>query len=242
MPHTKTKPEAMAYFDHAYFDQARFDEEPASLTRHKMAQVKLDLQNRDDDDLLTFAKNHAAALVGNASFPTPDPAVPEFTTATTEFEEALLAIEAIKAQLATAYTVRDTKRAVLEDKLRARGAYVQKTSGGVKETIQTAAMDVESEPVPITSLPAPGDLRASMGDMEGEIDLQWDRVSGARGYIVEYREHMVGTAWQQATPTTRSRTTVSGLPTGKVYAFRVRALGPREILSPWSDEAVKMVP
>jgi len=103
-------------------------------------------------------------------------------------------------------------------------------------------MDVRPAPTPITSLPMPEDLRASMGDNPGEIDLQWDRITGARSYVVEFREHIGGSTWTQAKIVTGSRATVAGLVSGKTYAFRVRAIGPREILSPWSDEAVKMAP
>ena len=39
-----------------------------------------------------------------------------------------------------------------------------------------------------------------------------------------------------------SAATVTGLVSGKKYAFRIRALGPNDLESPWSDEAVCMAP
>ena len=84
-------------------------------------------------------------------------------------------------------------------------------------------------------------MSASTGDDSGEIDVSWNPVAKARNYIVECREHIDGQApgpWTQVKIVTRSKLTASGLVTGRKYAFRVRALGPNSVESPWSDEAV----
>jgi hypothetical protein len=41
---------------------------------------------------------------------------------------------------------------------------------------------------------------------------------------------------------TRSGTVFIGLVSGQKYAYRIRALGPNELESPWSDEVVCMAP
>ena len=77
--------------------------------------------------------------------------------------------------------------------------------------------------------------------MNAVDDLGVNRVPPAVGYIWECREHIEGQVprpWTQAKVSRRSSVTVSGLVPGREYAFRVRALGPNEVESAWSDEAV----
>jgi len=43
----------------------------------------------------------------------------------------------------------------------------------------------------------PANLTATAGDKEGEIDLSWDRVNGAKSYVVEMcPEPIVATGWK----------------------------------------------
>jgi len=105
----------------------------------------------------------------------------------------------------------------------------------------TKGLPLRSDPTAVGDMPAPSNLRATMGDKVGEIDLAWDAIYGASSYIVECREYSPSTGWSQVKLLRQSRHTVTGLTSGKTYAFRVSALGPKGE-GPWSDEAVKMAP
>ena len=96
-----------------------------------------------------------------------------------------------------------------------------------------------------TSIDAPQGVIATMGDNPGEIDLSCNAVAKAKSYIIEMREHSETAApgaWQMAQVISRSSGTINGLASGKKYAFRMKALGPNDLESPWSDETVCMAP
>lgn len=235
----------MAYFDEAYFNEAFFDDEDAATSpKNKMNKVKLDLRNRDDNDLKEFATVHRDAMVANDNFPvakiTPTPA--EFDPVLADYTAKLAEHDAAQLAAREATQAKDLAREAVEGMLNGRRNYVDGAAKGSAPMILSAKFGVTAEATPTTSLPQVGDLRATMGDMEGEIDLVWDSIKTARNYVVEDREHRDGTEWKQARIVSRSRCTVSGLDTGKTYAFRVAALGPNDLQGPWSDEAVKMAP
>jgi hypothetical protein len=121
--------------------------------------------------------------------------------------------------------------------------YPQATRVPTDAQYQTAQDELQAANDAVTllegQLTAAANLRATMGDLEGEIDLQWDAIYGAVSYIIECREYNPATGWSQIKFLKQSKFTVAGLVSGKTYAFRVRALGPKGE-GPWSDEAVKM--
>jgi hypothetical protein len=91
----------------------------------------------------------------------------------------------------------------------------------------------------------PHDVSATMRDNPGEIDITCHAVDKAKSSIMEMRLHSDTAApgpWTQAKISGRSSATISGLTSGMKYAFRIRALGPNDLESPWSDEAVCMAP
>jgi hypothetical protein len=233
----------MARYDQAFYDSgARYDEPVASGTPiDKMAQVKLDLAGKNDLELRTFAENHKAAIDGNADFPTPAPTEVEFDAALANYVAKLAAHGEAEFKMDLAVSELKAARGTMEDLLRSRANYVQETSKGNPAKIQSVSFQIRSGKTPTSALTAPGNVRASIGQNTGEVVLVWDRVLRAVGYIVEYRLHdSVGNWTRVDSITTTKKLIVQGLQSGKQYAFRVRAIGPKQLVSPWSDEAVKM--
>lgn len=206
-----------------------------------MAKVKLNLKDRSDSELLTFSQQHIAAMTGNANFATPTPTAANYQTAHDAYKTALdaaaLAAEAAKQKT----SLKDTARVTLETLLTQRGSYVELTSGGDEAKILSANLPVRDAAAPIGALPAPVDFLATMGDQEGEIDLTWSRVRGAKTYIVEHSDNVTPRVWSQKAVVTTSKATVSGCTPGQLCVFRVRAIGSAGP-GPWSDESVKMSP
>jgi hypothetical protein len=210
-----------------------------------MSKVKLDLRSKDFLQLRTFATGHRDAMAGNANFTTPVPTVAEFGASLDGYDAKLDEISAAEVDLLTLRAERDALRVTLEEKLSDRGIYVETTSGGDMAKILSAAFEVQADATPTTSMEKPYDLSATMGDNAGEIDLGCHAVPKSKSYIFEMREHSDSAApgaWVQAKISTRSSTTIEGLASGKKYAFRVRALGPNDLESPWSDEVTCMAP
>lgn len=210
-----------------------------------MAKVKLELRDKNDGVLREFAEAHKAAMVGNTNFPTPNPTPAAFDATLLAYTGKMDEIMAAEIALTTLRTQKDDLRVSLETALNTRGSYVEATSGGDEAKILSSGFAVQVPRSTTTSLDALINVAASLGDDEGEIDLTWNAVPKAKSYIVEMREHSDTAApgsWQFAKVAPRSSASVGGLMTGKKYAFRIRAVGPNDIESPWSGEAVSLAP
>ncbi len=233
----------MAFYDrHARYDSGlHYDEAPPTpKPKTRMAQVKLELDRRNDDDLHQFAETHIAEMTGNANFPTPTPAAPAFQTIYDDFCAKLTAAQQADAAAREATQLKDTARVALSQALNDRGNYVQTASGGEEAKILSAGFAVRAAAQPVGQLPAPVDFMPTMGDTPGEIDLSWSGVRGSRTYVVEYREQGTTGAWLQKMAT-KSRLSIDGLTSGKTYVFRVAAVGSAG-QGPWSLEAARMAP
>lgn len=206
-----------------------------------MAKVKLDLRRKTDTELLQFATAHQTQITGNPAYPTPSPDAATFDPVVADFEAKLSTHTTAQTAAKEATAAKDDSRETLEAALNDRGNYVESESGGDEATILSAGFDVREPAVAIGDLPAPIDFLATMGDMEGEIDLAWDPVKGANVYMVECKEHNDAASWELVKPVTDSKMTVTGLTSGNEYAFRVAAVGAAG-QGPWSDESVKRVP
>jgi hypothetical protein len=74
------------------------------------------------------------------------------------------------------------------------------------------------------------------------LDAQWDRVSGARSYIIQISlDPPTPTSWQQALVVAVSHATLQGLISGTRYWVRVAAVNANG-QSGWSDPATKIAP
>jgi hypothetical protein len=86
-------------------------------------------------------------------------------------------------------------------------------------------------------MPAPQYLAATGGDLEGEVDMQWEPVTGRDACVADFAADPNG-PWTQFYVGTKSSCTASGLNPGQMFYFRVRAVGPLGP-GPWSDIAHK---
>ncbi len=85
-------------------------------------------------------------------------------------------------------------------------------------------------------------MDVTIGNHEGELDLSWDAVSGARSYLIQKRtDPNTPSSWTHAGTSTKSSITISGLTSGTRYWFRVSAVGAAG-QSGWSDPATKIAP
>ena len=234
----------MARFDSATFDSgARFDEAVGSQPATKMKKVKLELQLRDEVNLRAFSAGHRDALKDNANFPQPEPSAEEFDAALKEYEDAMDDAREKSDALKTAIRVRNEKRGVLEALLNKRASYVEGVANGMESVISSAGFPARSDATPTNSMPSVKDFRAKMGSSPGRVNLRWNRnIKGKRGFFVEWREDVADAPWGGGKFVTASRCTVTDLTPGKVYVFRVRALGPKELMGAWSEEVVRMSP
>jgi len=85
----------------------------------------------------------------------------------------------------------------------------------------------------------PGSLSATIGELEGEIDLQWDAVKEATSYVVEMLKNK-SKCWEQLDIVSNSKHTITGLKTSTRYSFRIAAINGKQ-QGPWSETVEKSI-
>ena len=241
----------MPRFDsHATFDASlRYDAgvvpvpQPNRKRTKHMPKFKLDLAKKTPAQKIVLGQNHVTAMTGNASFPAANrlPADAAFQTALTALDTAEADVAAKKTAWKQCIATRDAAEAAFDAALTSRASYCEAAQPADDAALASTGLPLRTTPAAIGDLPAPGDLAATVGDNEGEIDLSCDPVSGASSYEWQCRLHADGNAWQAAKNTTTSKITLSSLTPGALYGFRVRAIGSAGP-GAWSDEASKRAP
>jgi hypothetical protein len=207
-----------------------------------MSKIKLNLKYLSVSDKVQFARQIITSMTGNASFPAPDPPLATVTASANEVEKAFNDASVAKQEYAAKLSIQGDKVEILDANLRKLANYVDSTSSDNDAIIQSAGMSVRAKPAPIGNLPIPAGLSAEAGAKEGEIDISWDRVEGARSYVVEQSaDPITQTSWKYAAVSTKSSMTISGLTSGVKYWFRVAGVGAAG-RGPWSDPATKYAP
>lgn len=214
----------------------------------RMAKVKLELATKSDDEVFSFATNHKTCMAKAevlAVFANPMPDAAGYNADLAAYGELLSEIEQLEIFLNQKRAAKDAARGQVEANLTIRGNYVDLNSGGVESVVLSTGFPVQSAATPTTSMAIPQNVTAKMGRNPGEITVTGGGVPKTKLYIYECREHADGAipgAWQQVKTSSKHTYTVPGLTSGKKYAFRMKVIGPNDLESPWSDEAVCMAP
>ncbi|MBI5476257.1 MAG: fibronectin type III domain-containing protein [Ignavibacteriales bacterium] len=207
-----------------------------------MGKIKLNLRNLNVTEKIQFARQIVTGITGNASFPTPDPPLATITNCATDLENAFNDANVAKQEANTKVSIQDGKENVLDINLQKLANYVESASNGDDAKIQSAGMSIRAKGVPIGALSLPSALSATAGAKEGEIVLRWDRVTGAKSYIVEQSaDQITSTSWKYAGVSTKASIIISGLTSGTKYWFRVAGIGAAG-QGAWSDPATKYAP
>ncbi|MBL0127368.1 MAG: fibronectin type III domain-containing protein [Flavobacteriales bacterium] len=203
-----------------------------------LAIVKRALTRLSAEHLIERARAHLAALAGNPRFPIPVPALAVIEVATDALEHAeaeFLNNGGRRDRLARNERKRDLYRLLV-----LLASYVQVTSGGDPEAIASAGFPLRRKPQPAGPLPAPGNLRASAIALIGVVKLHWGRVRHRSGYEVQTRvaDPQLLDDWRPLTALGANYYSATGLQSGVVHCFRVRAIGAAGP-GPWSDIAME---
>lgn len=208
-----------------------------------MPRIKLNFRQLSIPEKIAKARQIVTSLTGNPAFPTPTPPLVAVTGAIDDLESRHAEAQTVRQQAKTKTSAQNQSEDALDKIISQLTGYVESVGGDSEATVRSAGMDVRSTASATSDNPAqPGALSATAADHEGEIDLAWDTVNGARSYVIEKSpDPPTATSWGHGGVSTKSRTTVNGLTAGTRYWFRVAAVGTGG-QSGWSDPATRMAP
>ena len=181
-------------------------------------------------------------MTGNINFTTPSPPLADITGAVDQLlaklEEQKLAALTYHEKTVQVQELRDQLANVLE----AERGYVGTIARGSESVIASAGFDVRQKPVASGILPAPTGVLAKEGSSDGEIIVVWQKVKGAKAYVVEisYDLSDVGN-WTYEATVVQNRCYISGIESGtRIYArvVAINAAGQ----GGYSDPATKTAP
>jgi hypothetical protein len=208
-----------------------------------MARIKLNIRNLTIPEKIARSQQIVTALTSNPNFTSPQPPLAQVTAVINDLEAAYNATQAARQEAKAKTAAQNQKDEALELVMSQIVSYVESVAGNNQEIIMSAGLDVRSASAPATSTnSAPTGLTATAGDRDGEIDLSWDTVRGARSYIIERSpDPPTDSSWTHAGVSTRSSTTIEGLTSGTRYWFRVAAVTTNG-QSSYSNFAMKIAP
>ena len=203
--------------------------------------IKFSPSTMKAQDLLTFSQNENEAITGNALFPTPVPSVADLGAALATFQADVTAWDQAQIDLRNASTKVEGSQAVVTSLMKMRANYVQCASNGNTNAIVSAGFEVRNSPTPVGELNAPVKLLLTLNGTPGVMYLEWEPVVNARAYNIQVSPaDTMERTWEPIRTSTTVRQKFVGLELGKVYAFRVAAVGGASGLSDWSAEVVRM--
>ena len=208
-----------------------------------MGRIKLNLKDLSIPEKIARTQQIVAALTGNVNFPAPHPTLSEVTTAADELEAAANAAQIARREAKARTAAQLIKEKALVRLVSQLAAHVESVAGDDEERILSAGLQTRAVNAPASGEPEPPEtVTAETGKHDGEINLSWATVRGARSYVVEHCiDGAADAAWTHAGVTPRPSLYVEGLRSGARYRFRVATVTLRG-QSPWSNHAVKTAP
>jgi hypothetical protein len=208
-----------------------------------MSKIKLNLRSLSIPEKIARAQQIVAALTGNPNFAAPHPPLAQVTAAIEALEAASNAAQAARQEAKAKTAEQNASEEELDRVVTQLVSHVESIAGGDEKVIRSAGLDVRAASASASSSPpAPPALTATVGDHDGEINLSWETVRGARSYTIERSpDPPTESTWVHAGLSTRSKTTIEGLTSGTRYWFRVAALT-NNGQTPWSNPAMKIAP
>ncbi len=232
------------YGDGTRFDQGAryFVADPVPLPLAGTATVKLEMGSRTDAALAAFGESHIEAMTGNVWFLTPVPTAEVFEAKLAAFEAKLAALDNLRVEAKNLTFEKDQARKEFEFAFSQRRAYVQTASNSNAEVIASAGLSIRNPPTPVGALLPPLGLRVELTTFNGELDVRWNTVAGAKSYVLECAEVIAGQEllWVQVTMGGKLSHLAKQLTPGKHYAFRVASIGGSNGVSQWSPVVQRM--
>jgi hypothetical protein len=187
----------------------------------------LNFKETRDSDLGMLAYTVANKMTENERFPDSGMLIIELHEITRQFQSAVIDARSRDMEKVA---IKNSIRVLLIQKLKQVGEFVKTESKGEEGHLLSSGFDLY-KPVDEVVIKAPANFKIKPGPNPGEIIMQVSRVKGARSYLYQWTPNPVTSEsiWQSI-PDTRCKKTITRLPLGIDYAFRMAAVGSRNQL------------
>lgn len=200
-----------------------------------MSQVKLDLRNKNVPEKIQKGREIEQGL-GTPVAPAYATLAADLKAATDALEEKSNEAVAADSAASNAHTLLDTAESTFDRAFSSLGKQVEITTKGDEVAIKLTNFDVRSAPSSVQSLDAVHAFAVTTTNVPGAFDMTWDKLDGASSYELRGRKVTDPDGqYPYSKILTKTRYRASGFESGVAYEFQIRAHGPREMESPWSN-------
>jgi hypothetical protein len=197
--------------------------------------VSIRFSRLPDPALNPFVLNVIQCMTGNPAFPAPLIPLSQLATLQTNFQSAITASD-LGGRQATA--AKNTARTALLTAMRTEANYVQGVARHELSLLLSSGFQSASQNRTPATLATPA-ISQVVNETTEQLTLRGQGVANARNYQVQMQVDRGD--WQDLGIFSQARRIVAtGLTPGKVYTFRMRALGGRTGYSQWSNIVSRM--
>lgn len=215
------------------------------MTSDEMEAV-LDLKSGDTQGIITKAELIVQQMTANAAeFTAPEPPLATIHAQTVLVRDAIVHRDALITQLKAMELHIKDETARLKAELVAQAAYVTKTARAKQDASipAKAGMRSKTKATPITSISTPQNLNLQRKDgVVGAVQLVYKAVPKAKTYGVQYCTDPVAGNWSDMKMYSSSKNNTLIADSGSRISVRVKAFGPNNTESGWSNKAEIVVP
>jgi len=207
-----------------------------------MAKVKQELSKKNNAQKADYGDNVTSKLDGNTNFPDLNPPLTTLQSTTNNLRQSHADVDAAHKVYQEKVNIMNQHSATFDSIFGQLGSHIENVSNGDEAKIHSAGMETQSTKTPVGIPSKVLFLNATTGDNAGEIDITWDKVHGAKTYVVNTAvSGVTPLVWNHASIPVKSSGALFNLITGTAYQIRVAANGSAG-QGPWSDPVVKVAP
>lgn len=232
--------------DEEYDSGAAYDDDRSEPERKQMPKLKVrrgrtkrqSRSNKGNTGDLIISK-----LTNNTHYPNADGVLDPFTTANTDLKTKQAALDLAEQTVEEKRAAAEAAEAAWDDAFDKVADHAETKAAGNREMLQSAGLEVQNTPAPISEVLAPAKLNARTNGVAGATKLKWLRARGATHYVVQRASGNPNepASWETLDTVSAASFADTGLTSGTKYWYRVAAKGFAG-LSGWSQAVCVMAP
>ena len=187
--------------------------------------LSLNIRKHKDGELNNYARCILHSLTDNEYFPDVAPLLTPIRETSDQYQTALYS--SFNGDILY-INIKNDLREKLILQLRELGEWIQKRSNGAEIPLKSTGFLI-TKPKEAIELTEPTEFRILPGKNNGEIIMKVKRVIGAKAYLFQYTpDPLTPESKWEAFYCTTCKKTITNLPLGVKYLFRIAVIGPRD--------------